>query len=93
MDGGEAVPSTSKGRTVNRDSLTSFKPSKSFSFVSSWFLRDVATTGQFVVWRIRLVKWNPMPREAGVTSAHGCIADWHAAIAGMSIVSVAWCNM
>lgn len=92
IDSDEAVPRTSNGRTVNRDSFTSFKPSKSFSFVSSWFLRDVATTGQFVVWRIRLVKWKPMPRDAGVMRAHGCIANWHAAVAGMSVISMPLCN-
>jgi hypothetical protein len=83
-----SVPRTSNGRTVNLDSDTSFKPSKSLSFVSSWFLRVVATTGQLVVCRIRRVRWKPMPLEAGVIRAHGCIVNEQAAIAERCGVSM-----
>lgn len=33
-----------------------------------------------------------MPRDAGVMRAHGCIANWHAAVAGMSVISMPLCN-
>lgn len=36
-----------------------------------------------------------MPREAGVTSAHGCIADGHAAAVGgvdVGVESMPFCN-
>ena len=69
-----AVPRTSTCRTCNRPSLTSFRPFKMFSLVWSRSFRAVATTGTLVVWRSRRASSRPMPREAGVTRAHGCIA-------------------
>lgn len=34
----------------------------------------MATTGTLVVWRMRRASSKPIPLDAGVTSAHGCMA-------------------
>lgn len=68
------LPRTSTCRTCNRPSLTSCNPLSTFSFVWSKSVRAVATMGMLVVCSSRLASSRPMPRDAGVTSAHGCIA-------------------
>lgn len=67
------LPRTSSLTTVRRSSLTSFKPVKTFSRAWSSSFLAVATTGTLVVVSSRRANSRPMPREAGVTNAHGCI--------------------
>ena len=68
-----SLPRTSSFSTCKRFSLTSRNPLRRVSFVWSRSPRAVATTGTLDVRSSRRASSIPIPREAGVTSAHGCI--------------------
>lgn len=67
----EHTPVTSTLKMPNRKGSTSGSPFNSFSLVRSSSSRAVAIIGIFVVLSRCLANAKPMPRDAGVTSAHG----------------------
>jgi len=68
------LPITSTLTTFNLSSDTSLSPFSTFSRVWSRSFLAVATTGTLVVCSRRRANSIPMPRDAGATSAHGCMA-------------------
>lgn len=69
----EHVPRTSTLRTCSLSSLIPSSPVRMFSRVWSKSFLAVATIGTFVVCRSRRASSRPMPRDAGLTSAQGCM--------------------